>query len=333
MVLWLHKIDRNILLFSALLIVCNALSAQEYDPHTRDEDISLARIDSSFQVDEQGHYEYNYTIDYPIGGLGEIGFLMLNLSCPGSFDYPDFDPEQYESPGTKNYSLNGMHVPAAIINKARPGKTSNITSSNKALWSLKVKPGDTHSSMKIVSTQPPGYRVYKLIPWLSTAPPWDYSDIDDSDDVPWIEDFAITGLTYGPACPGEELDNTKPPFFPGSFLWGETREQNQLLGYEVLNRDRIHLPAAMPALSVRVAVVYGETIDPESFEVITDNPAIPPLFNPQPGTRQFVTIPLTDKYTKIELRVKGDIVDPANGEIIIVEDIDYFEIRRDQSKF
>ncbi|WP_018231199.1 hypothetical protein [Thioalkalivibrio thiocyanodenitrificans] len=143
---------------------------------------------------------------------------------------------------------------------------------------------------------------------------YDYSDLDHDEDVPWTDDFTVTGITTGPACPGEEYpdDGTEPDVrFPGSPFRGQPDQLNELLTYSAPLRDQFHVEAGTHEFEMTIH--YHETIDPRSFRVTPERNQLRRLFNPRPGTSETVRIPLEPGKNRIELQVQSQFTPPGRA--------------------
>jgi hypothetical protein len=186
---------------------------------------------------------------------------------------------------------------------------SGITLGSEAWWGAPVEPGN-QITLRLISPFPPTDRQFVVEPsWGHSYWRYDYSEVeDDQEDIPWIDDFTITGMTHGPAC----TNTTEPPdpeygAFAGSQKSSESDIQNGLLTYSSPLRDRFMVPTGTP--SIDFIIHYAPNIAPETFDAdVTSlsSDEANSLFRPVPGTRETVSIPIAEEdYTRVELEVYG----------------------------
>jgi len=133
---------------------------------------------------------------------------------------------------------------------------------------------------------------------------WDYAthNPDEDPSVPWTADFTVSGITRGPACPGEE-EFVEPPRFPGTLYPNESEAVNAVLTYSEPLRDRFH--ADTGTMSLTLTIHYAEEIDPKSFRVLPAKHNLQRFFNPEPGASETVVLPLEEGKNKIQLQAKA----------------------------
>lgn len=286
------------LLLSLISVVsAGQLVASELkDPRTRDEDISNTEIVADYKKDSHGNYIYEYSVISDSGNLGHILSFELDISCEAPPVYPEFDPSHYPLSDMHDVSEDNLHLP--VIVNAPPGQAAlfGIDRSNFASWGVFLDPGQKREGLTIVSPAAPGYRQYLLIPSMDAGIEYDYSGYDETDDLPWIEDFTVYGTTIGPACPGEE----GPARFVGTGMGNESDTDNALLSYSEPLQDRLTVPVGTG--QVKISIHYGANLDPESFSVTPQHSAYRDLFHPEPGTSETVYLPLSQHKTRIMLR-------------------------------
>ena len=291
------------------------------DPRLRDENISTTTVTVDVSRNAAGHYVYTYDIDAPISNLGKILTFGVDISCETKPDARGFDASDYPRDpalrAIRNFSQDGKHVPVAVDAPAGQAAIVTIAVHNGVGWAVGVEPGDVSRGLTIISPYPPGPRVYTLIPSIRyKEEQWDYSDVaEDDPEVSWLDDWIVTGITTGPACPGEEYpdDGTEPDArFPGSPFRGQPEQLNELLTYSAPLRDQFHVEAGTRELEMTIH--YHETIDPRSFRVTPERNQLRRLFNPRPRTSETVRIPLEPGKNRIELQVQTAFTPPGQGE-------------------
>lgn len=295
------------------------------DPRLRDEDISRSAISATYSILPDGMYEYLYTIESNKDNKGEIDTFKLDISCQDKFS-----PVSFSEPPTKmfeNNSIDGMHIPVQHYGVMYATYWLSITGDNQLVWGVGIKPGETARGYRVISPASPGKLKYTLEP-LMDADGWDYISYEENDpSVPWIEDFTVTGMITGPACP------SKAEIFPGADRQRrESAETNSLLTYSAPLRDRFHVEKGIK--EIELMIHYSDKIDPKSFKAVPGY--IKHLFDPKPGTTQTVKLPLKKngkdtKKAKFKLEVHA--VDAARGKdktsFDRMKDKDEFEIRID----
>lgn len=321
------------LMLIASLSASSASYAEGPDPYTRDEDISATQVAVEVAQNASGHYVYTYSVSSQSSNLGYVLSFEVDLACDSSVDGNDFDPAAYPSKALPPRPPQGSYVPVAISAPYGRAALYAVDDKRYANWGVFLDPGKSSQGLTLVSPYPPGARAYRLVPDMDVLPPWDYSNVDPDDPtVPWIPDFTVTGITRGPACPGEE--DPAPSRFAGSQFPGESSELNELLTYSAPVVDRFHVEEGTP--QVKMVVHYGKDIDARSFRVTPANGQLRKLFNPQPGTSATVNLPLQAGRNKIELQVQSvfvppgqqdDNAQPTHGRGGVSVDRDVFEVR------
>lgn len=270
------------------------------DPRTRDEDLSKTVITVKTNVLSNGYYEYVYDIQSPVDNKGIIRTFKIDVSCAhdfGSTSYTE-EPSQYFK---GDYSKDGQHIPL----QAYPvyGFTARLAISeyNQLGWLVYMEPGKTAKGFRIVSPAQPGLRRYRLIPSMQPDG-WDYNSYNEEDPtVPWIDDFTVTGIISGPACP-DDIER-----YPGTNKHEkESQEINNLLTYSAPLKDRFHVEKSTK--EVEFTIHYGDNIDPKTFKV--EPRRFESFFSPKAGTKQTVMLPLDKRHwrtrLKFEVRAKID---------------------------
>lgn len=270
---------------------------EQKDPRTRDEDISAAELTVEISRRDDGLTEYVYTLVNPSENKGKIFTFAIDLGCdadfaPVSFPLESDDPGYLPAkPGTE------PHTPTAIYAEWGQAATFSISIGGNALWGVTLDRGKTATGLKLVSSAEPGMRTYTLKPRMTNGPEWAYPEEPDPT-IPWIMDFAVTGLIAAPGCPGV-TPPVDEPMFPGTRIGMEPEQINELLTYTNPLQDRMHLPEGTK--QVEVEVIYSDKMDPDTFKV---EPAwLRGYFHPVPGERETVQIPLRHPRNKIRLEV------------------------------
>jgi len=150
---------------------------------------------------------------------------------------------------------------------------------------------------------------------------WDYPELEEHPEIPWVDDFTVKGMIDGPAC-----DTSKPaPLFAGSIRGLETEETNQLLTYRQPTRDRWH--AAPGEESFTLDILYSDKVDPKSFKATPGWAR--KYFHPAPGTEEKVVLPLGPGINKFKLEARTDkSPSTSTGKPDFSQkDMDEFEIR------
>lgn len=302
------KIIKSFSLLLAALIVPSFSSAALKDPFTRNEDISNTIVD--VDISREGDiYRYSYTIISSTTNIGTISNFLLDLSCGLEFSGVEI-PVPAERPGYEgNISRDGNHVPAELL--AEPGTSGlyAITVFNHALWGVHIPPGTQMGRLSVLSPAPPGPRSYRIEPLFRTDPSWDYSGLDEeTPDVPWIDDFTVTGIVMGPAC---EKDDSQSDLFLGSGT--EPYNINTLLSYSEPKRDPVYLDN--DGDSIRLTIHYAESIQKNSFKAKLNGLDISDRFEPIPGKQETVSIDGPWKrLNRLSLSVLGVVDGRVKGQ-------------------
>lgn len=314
---------KNVALLTLSTIGSGAI-AELKDPYSRDDDISHAVVSVDVQVRSDGQYVYEYEVHSPELNTGYVSALIIDISCDDSLSPPGFNPdtETFDpSAGLpSSFSPDGKHVPAIIEAEWGQAGITGIQADNRASWGVTLEPGQSATGLRMISPNGPGSRMYTLN--SSEDYKWgeyDYDSVawgtDATDTLPWGDDWTVTGMTTGPACPGEEYpdngggdDGTR---FPGALFAGETDELNQLLTYSRPLQDQLH--QADGARELEMVIHYHADIDPKTFVVTPQRHGISKLFHPAPGTSETVRLPLDAGKNRIELQVKRNSTPPGKS--------------------
>ena len=290
-------------------------AAELKDPRLRDEDLSGTVVSVEVTRNAMGMYVYTYHVESPPTNTGRILQFILDIGCDGVVDPKGFDAGDYPSDADPSLSEDGKHVPVAIDAPFGQAAAFGIGLRNNVDWELAANPGQARRGLTLVSPYPPGARTYRVIPSIRYGEEqWDYSDVmEDDPEVPWIDDWTVTGLTTGPACPGEEYPDNgdDAPRFLGSPFPGQRELNNALLSYSAPLRDQFHVEPGTRELEMTIH--YHEDIDPRTFVVTPEKNLLRRLFNPQPGGQETVRIPLEPGKNRIELQVKSQFTPPGRG--------------------
>jgi len=292
----------------------NLYSAVLKDPRLRDEDISATIVTVDYFTRPDGLYEYAYSIESPLGNKGIINSMSMDLTCSGNFP-PVTLPYADGMPGYSDIAASfgrAAHTPTAIHADYGSAFSYGISTKGVADWGIYMKPGNSVSGLRLISAVEPGMRTYSIEPWMDNDESWDYPEAK-TPDIPWIQDFTITGMIAGPGCPGV----TQPPelvtLYPGSRSHKEPEHINKLLSYRIPLKDRFHVEAGTTETTLHI--YYADEIDAESFKV---KPGwMKQYFNPVAGTNERVYLPLKKKRNKIKLSVRsieGEHKDKKEGD-------------------
>ena len=284
---------------SMLFILCVGVTEAARDPFTRNEDISNTVIDVTV-VREGDLYRYNYTVNSPTSNIGTITNFLLDLTCDIDFGEVVI-PVTGERPGYEgNLSSDGKHVPIELFAGEGTSGLYAVTVFNYALWGIHVTPGMELGPVSILSTAPPGPRTYQLEPLFRTDPSWDYSGLDeDTPDLPWKDDFIVTGTVTGPAC---KIDDPTGDLFAGS--GNEPFGINNLLTYSKPTKDPLYVKTTSEGIEIKIH--YSESIQKQSFKAKLNGKDISDLFKPLPGTSETVIVSGPWKrLNKLKLSVLG----------------------------
>lgn len=307
------------LLFSLLFLLNINISASELkDPITRDEKISNTIVNVS--VKQEGMlFKYEYSIKSPRTNLGIINNFLLDISC--DIDFSDIKiPVPNERLGhLTNKSSNGQHVPAEVFAAYGTSNAYGITKSNHVLWGLYLKPGKKVERIWILSPAPPGPRNYLIEPFIDNNPDiWNYSKYNEDDpNVPWIEDFTITGTIIGPSCKSDESS--------GNLFKGTGEESfyvNGLLQYSNPTKDPLYIKRSDDG--IKMIIHYSKSIHKQSFHAKLNNEDISGMFHSNPNTSEIIQLQGPwKKLNKLMLSVLG-IQETKNKDN--PNDIDTFHI-------
>ncbi|MFN4292228.1 MAG: hypothetical protein ACK4E7_15340 [Permianibacter sp.] len=232
--------------------------------------------------------------------------------------------------GVFYYSQDGRHVPLVLDPASfRHG----VNASNYYSASLFLPVGGA-IEFGFKSEYAPGYRQYIATIGADNESKYDYQsywdgvDGKDADVLPWYPDWNVSGVTKGPACPGQAATPTTRPIFEGEFREGEGPKANSLLRYEVkAQRNRFHVPAATTHLEL--TVYYSPNLDSTSLQVTSNGQDIRSLFHPENGSPEKVQIPLEGNRTLIRFKGLPELhAVPKGLTVEQASDIDTFEIRR-----
>lgn len=303
--------------FMALMTTAASIAAQE-SAYLRDDDISGTTVIAEVSYDSRGLYVYKYAIKTASENTGYILNYELDIGCREVPDLHGFDASNFPSKTTESLSLDGKHVPVAIDAPWGQAAVWGISENNGIHWLVGIKPGEEVFGLQIISPYPPGARDYRLVPsadyrWAE----WDYSGVmEDDPNLPWLDDWTVTGLTTGPACPGEEYpaggDDDGDKLFSGTRFPGESAESNELLTYSAPLQDQFHQLEG--TREVQMTVHYHATIEPRTFRVTPEKHQLRRLFNPRPGTSETVRIPLDPGKNRIELQIQSRAVPPGQAD-------------------
>ena len=287
------------------------------DPRLRDEDVSATSVAVQVTRNPAGLYVYTFDVESPSSNTGRILLFTLDIACNEVVDAKGFRPGDFPSDAGHSLSEDGRHVPVAIDAPWGQAAAFRIGFNNDVRWSLAANPGTDSRGLTLISPYPPGAREYNVIPSVRyNEEQWDYSDIaEDDPEISWLDDWIVTGITTGPACPGEEYsdDGTEPDVrFPGSPFRGQPEQLNELLTYSAPLRDQFHVEAGTHEFEMTIH--YHEDIDPRSFRVTPERNQLRRLFNPRPGGSETVRIPLEPGKNRIELQVQTAFTPPGQGE-------------------
>lgn len=301
-----------------MLLLCPMVAwGQLKDPQFRNEDISGTAIQATVNSLNNGFYEYIYNVQFPKENMGSVLTVELDITCNLDFGEVYF-PEPPDE-GVRYLSPDGAHTPVQLNDHERT--TPAVTVRNFAKWGVHGDPGSPAITLRLISPALPTSRHYEIWPYMSTTG-WDYPELEDHPEIPWVDDFKITGYITGPAC-----DTSAPtPVFPGNRQGFETEEANQLLTYREPMRDRWHADEGQE--SVTFTIVYADTIDPDTFNA---SPGwARSYFTPRPGTEETVELPLRPGVNKFIFEASvANTAGPRRGEALhhSEKDRDEFEIR------
>lgn len=179
------------------------------DPRNRDEDISNTVVTVDWSMLPDGNYAYTYTIESLIENKGKIQNFGIDMSC----DNPSSGALGYQAIRTSSH--NGKHILLETNEDVtHPILAAKITAANRVAWFLGISPGESESVQTIVSKEAPVIRQYRIRPTWPTAN-WGYALYENDPNLPWIDDFIVTGTVLAPRCstdtsPIPEDPNTPP---------------------------------------------------------------------------------------------------------------------------
>lgn len=197
---------------AALAFVSTNLSAESRpaetrDPKTRFDDITQTTVAADVSVNGAGHYVYTYEINAPTTNTGYITSFLLHIGCDKDVADQEFDPALYGAV-ERSFSDSENFVPVAAFSPQTPLLEPGISYNNYLHFITPLLPGARIGELTVVSPMPPGDRTFRLVPdGEYRISKFDYPpDIEGYADLPypWVEDWAVTGTTTGPACPGDE---------------------------------------------------------------------------------------------------------------------------------
>lgn len=293
-------------------------AADKKDPYLRDDDISHTTVSVEVGRNELGLFVYKYDLVMPAENTGAVRTFRLDISCDELVDNAGFDPRDFPSDASPSVSVDHRHVPVAIDAPWGQSGMFGISEGNAVHWGVVGKPATSKMGLQLISPYPPGAREYRLVPNMRyREEEYDYSGVaEDDDTVPWTNDFTVTGITTGPACPGEEYpaggDDDGDKLFSGTRFPGESAESNELLTYSAPLQDQFHQPEG--TREVQMTVHYHATIEPRTFRVTPEKHQLRRLFNPRPGTSETVRIPLDPGKNRIELQIQSRAVPPGQAD-------------------
>ncbi|MBD3647777.1 MAG: hypothetical protein HUJ31_10070 [Pseudomonadales bacterium] len=290
------------------------------DPINRDESIDQTTASAVVSKTTGGLYEYVYTIDSSVDNQGTIANFSLDVSCDLDFGDVTLPPEEPHL-GNPDASADGKHVPIVTYSAPDVASAIGISTRNKALWVLGVKPGQVVSGFKLVSQAPPGLRTYTMEPDISTWG-WRYDLYEPGDPrIKWLQDYRVTGEVIGPAC---KLDDDPEIAFLGAAE--EPFGINRLLAYATPINAAIELTAAE---SLELIVFYDQGIDAKTFKGRLNGKDISSLFSPEAGPfeKVIVTGPWKKNNNRLHLSALGNVGDKERGNNAFKSiDNDVFEI-------
>lgn len=313
-----------------IMIVSSGVTAQEpaVDPINRQENISqLALVATVKKVGEL--YDYQYKLTNHATATTSIMAFELDVFCAA---FPEVVPEKDSGldDGVFYLSRDGRNIP--LIMSPAPFQ-HGISASDRYYSSIFLAPGAT-VAFGFQSEYAPGYRQYQAHVGTGNESKYDYQsywdgvDGKDADVLPWYPDWNVSGVTKGPACPGQAATPTTRPIFEGELREGEGPKANSLLRYEVkAQRNRFHVPAATTHLEL--TVYYSPNLDSTSLQVTRNGQDIRSLFHPENGSPEKVLIPLDGNRTLIRFKGLPELhAVPKGLTVEQARDIDTFEIRR-----
>lgn len=320
----------SIIIFTLLLMPIGLHAEQTLrDPAERDEDISSVKLVTTV-AKEGKRYLYRYEISTPVHSIGYPDSFNLDIACP---EIPNMAPtKSIGGPGQKfRLSRDGSHVDVDVRVPGDAKFDAGVTAFNEVTFNVPVPRGKT-KSFEVLSPSPPGYRLYYIeAETVRNLRFYDYSTVDESerDDplIPSDSDWEVWGVTLGPACAQQVANPTTPAIFDGQKTRFESRRINQLLRYEVDgNRNRLHAQPSQSTFKMRI--YYAENIDVNTFKADLNGLDISALFEPDSGSSEVVSIPLSSSRSRITISAAhiGAVFEDGSLDDRMV-DIDPFEIR------
>lgn len=317
-------------------LLANASVGQErigLDPRDRDEDISGTTVVVSIEEDAAGHFVYEYRLTSSSTNLGTVSSLDVDVACPEVGDRGALPPQRTDGVVYLDASLDTHYAPLNMDADFGSAGVFGIDVRNQAGWLISLAPGEAVRGLRLISPNPPVSRAYVLDPAMGPSAPWDYSDVDPSDEtIPWVDDFTVFGVIEGPGCEQAAEPPPEPARFAGTPSPFETDGLNDLLSYSQPLRDRVH--AAPGQGSFALTLHYRDDIDPASFKITPAAGGIKRLFNPQPGTTETVYLPLSAGKNLFRLSASTRFTPPGQdrgagggGREGPSKDIDDFEVR------
>lgn len=317
---------KKLILISLSAIVISVSSdtlAAGKDPRTRDEDISATTVSVSYQRSPAGGYEYEYAITSPGSNKGRILTFTVDASCQEVTGVQGVEVEKISGGNFGVRSRDGKHVAATVRADYGQAALFGVSRDNEAKWVVSLNPGETAKGLKITSPYPPATRTYRLVPSMDNDPSWNYPETPDPS-IPWIDDFTVTGITTGPACPNSNGRDDAKPFLGSAEAPRQNDATNSLLSYTGIERNRLHTTED----SIDIEVHYSPNIDPETFQV--EPASMRYLFRPVPGSSNKVRIPLQQARTALRLKVLARSPHPdSEGDRV---DVDHFEFRHHEGE-
>lgn len=273
------------------------LSAQLLDPANRDESISNTNINVTVTQNEVGHYVYAYTLESLESNKGDINDFLIDIVCSSLEEGENFDPSIYTDNSSRYSDREVLHAPVAVIAEYGNVAFGSVSVFGSALWGVHLVPTE-NITVRLVSNYPPVDRNFVLYPDFSrNANLYDYTGIvENTPNIPWIDDFTVTGITKGPGCTFD-VEPPEPEYgvFHGSAQQSESEDENLLITYTQPTRNRYEV--ATDSESIEFIIHYAKNIAPSSFNATINtlnNAEIDTLFNPVPGTVQAVNIPFNN---------------------------------------
>jgi hypothetical protein len=308
-----------------LLFLLSGISlAEGKDPLTRDEDISGTGVSVRYAMRADGLWEYTYTLVSPPENLGTIGSFAVDLTCDKAFSGYTLPAPQASKYYHAPLAADG-YSPVTVMSEGKQALGYGISIDRRAMWAVFLHPGHSRTSLTLVSPAGPGWRSWSITPVMETEG-WAYTD-PPAPGTPWIDEFTVFGTVAGPGCPGV-TPPVETPSFDGSAWRNEAEATNRLLTYKAPMVDKWHEGAEVASFQMEIA--YAADIDPNTFKVTPG--WLRSQFDPKPGARQTITIPLKPGKNMISLEVGSSAAPSKRGSYHVTEtwvDRDVFEIRQD----